>query len=427
MLEFLYPHFQDIEWAIDRNGKFFVLQSRPITTIPEGSFTVFDNSNVVESWPRITLPLTFSLVQKAYNANFTKAAKNLGIKQNRLIRNGEIFANLVGYVEGRIYYNLSNWYKMFDMLPGAGRFITPHLDHMISVTEKSDEEHGGNPFPPGEILEFFRFFFMVVWQLATNKFAMKKYTQKFDKLYKNSRSTDFTKLSNHQLIDHYYWLFHSVYQIFYIPLINDFLLMIFISIPKSLLKSFGFKDHESLFNALMSGEGGVESALPVYSILEMAKTLDESPETKIKIEELAETGSSQQLWETLENPEFLTFKTQFEQHIDLYGDRNPEELKLESDSFRQDPLALVKIILRHSGTSLSTDNMRNQEIFLRNQAEGKVAQGLQGRFLRKRLLDLTLACTRTFLIGREKARLDRSRFAGISRSIFLAIGGNLKN
>jgi phosphoenolpyruvate synthase/pyruvate phosphate dikinase len=52
---------QDIEWAIDGDG-LHILQSRPITTPllpapnPDDTLTIYDNSNIVESYPGMVSP-----------------------------------------------------------------------------------------------------------------------------------------------------------------------------------------------------------------------------------------------------------------------------------------------------------------------------------------------------------------------------------
>ena len=52
---------QDIEWAIEK-GRLYLLQSRPITSITRrGKLNIWDNSNIIESYSGVTLPLTFWL------------------------------------------------------------------------------------------------------------------------------------------------------------------------------------------------------------------------------------------------------------------------------------------------------------------------------------------------------------------------------
>jgi hypothetical protein len=64
---------QDIEWAIDGDG-LHILQSRPITTPllpapnPDDALTIYDNSNIVESYPGMVSPLTYSFALHVYDA-----------------------------------------------------------------------------------------------------------------------------------------------------------------------------------------------------------------------------------------------------------------------------------------------------------------------------------------------------------------------
>ncbi|HQG29980.1 MAG TPA: PEP/pyruvate-binding domain-containing protein, partial [Candidatus Ozemobacteraceae bacterium] len=64
---------QDIEWTVGRDGRVKILQARPITTIDKPwpserpYVTLWDNSNIVESYSGVTTPLTFSFALNAYH------------------------------------------------------------------------------------------------------------------------------------------------------------------------------------------------------------------------------------------------------------------------------------------------------------------------------------------------------------------------
>ncbi|MFV2016873.1 MAG: PEP/pyruvate-binding domain-containing protein, partial [Candidatus Heimdallarchaeota archaeon] len=62
----LYGFPQDIEWAI-YNGKIYILQTRPITTIQfDSNLGQWTNANFVEVFPGFHNPLSFSLTGKAF-------------------------------------------------------------------------------------------------------------------------------------------------------------------------------------------------------------------------------------------------------------------------------------------------------------------------------------------------------------------------
>ncbi|HEU4717442.1 MAG TPA: PEP/pyruvate-binding domain-containing protein, partial [Bacteroidia bacterium] len=87
-LRAIYKRPQDIEFAIG-NKKLFLLQSRPVTTTgnlpdPEGEYIVWDNSNIIESYPGLSSPLTFSFIRKMYEAVYIQFSAIMGISEKEI-------------------------------------------------------------------------------------------------------------------------------------------------------------------------------------------------------------------------------------------------------------------------------------------------------------------------------------------------------
>jgi len=80
---------QDIEWAFDPGG-LHILQARPITTdlLPEATddqtLTIFDNSNIVESYPGLVSPLTYSFALHIYSRVYRAFVGLLGVRPDTL-------------------------------------------------------------------------------------------------------------------------------------------------------------------------------------------------------------------------------------------------------------------------------------------------------------------------------------------------------
>ena len=73
---------QDVEWAIAQ-GRIWLLQSRPITSLGQsadaaGVRTVWDNSNIAESYNGVTTPLTFSFARHAYEGVYREFCRFMG-------------------------------------------------------------------------------------------------------------------------------------------------------------------------------------------------------------------------------------------------------------------------------------------------------------------------------------------------------------
>jgi len=133
----LYDCFQDIAWAFDAAGELYITQCRPITTIPSGLQSVFYNSNIVESYPGITSPLTVSHIRHAYEVLFRNAILRLGVSKKRIRKNDHVFKNVLGYLGGRVYFNLTNWYQMFRLVPAVEPYL-PVWEEMLGITNKSE-------------------------------------------------------------------------------------------------------------------------------------------------------------------------------------------------------------------------------------------------------------------------------------------------
>lgn len=132
-IEKVYGVPQDIEWAFE-NKKLYILQARPVTTFEnrtekkknsekliEENIIIWDNSNIVESYPEITLPLTFSFIKNAYAGVYKQFSKVVGISKKIMDSYEPIYANMLGILNGRVYYNLINWYKLLLLLPNSKR------------------------------------------------------------------------------------------------------------------------------------------------------------------------------------------------------------------------------------------------------------------------------------------------------------------
>lgn len=125
ILDRLYKEYrtpQDIEFAT-KDGNLFLLQARPVTSIHKinnqsGSYTVWDNSNIIESYPGVTTPLTFSFISQSYEGAYKLFCRYMGVSKNVIKQNERVFANTLGLINGRVYYNLKSWYHMLAMVPG---------------------------------------------------------------------------------------------------------------------------------------------------------------------------------------------------------------------------------------------------------------------------------------------------------------------
>src|SRR4051794_8339443 len=96
---------QDVEWAFE-GDRLFVLQTRPITTplldppLDDTSITIFDNSNIIESYPGITSPLTYSFAQYVYARVYRVFVRLVGVSEVSIRANAAVFDNMLARIDG---------------------------------------------------------------------------------------------------------------------------------------------------------------------------------------------------------------------------------------------------------------------------------------------------------------------------------------
>ncbi|MDX6739311.1 PEP/pyruvate-binding domain-containing protein [Actinocorallia sp. A-T 12471] len=138
-IERLFGCPQDVEWAF-ADGAFHVLQARPITTLreAEGELRVWDSAHIDEAFGEVTAPLTFSFARSAYQKVYRDHVRALGVPESDIAKMDEWFGDMLGYFDGRVYYNVLNWYKVIRLLPGY-KLHRRVLERALGVRETSDE------------------------------------------------------------------------------------------------------------------------------------------------------------------------------------------------------------------------------------------------------------------------------------------------
>ena len=422
-IEAYFNSFQDIEWGIDNMGKLFFFQTRPITTLPSGDLSFFDNSNIVESYPGVTLPLTFSIVKKIYEKNFMRMSYKLGVSRKVLTENQHLFDNMVGYIEGRTYYNMTSWYSIMSLASGLGKRLPLMFNQMIGAGSEKIQEKRFSLNSLKELISFLIIISRIVFRFFTINLSMKLYKKKFDKIYKEQSNIDLTSTSAKNILSAFQNFFNDYLYFVYVPLINDFLLMIFSSVPRVFLKRYGIEDSDNIFNSLMCGEEDMESVFPIRSLVDAAVLVRNNKNLKGRLQKvLSGSDKEKKLRELINDSEFEAFGNAFRKHITLYGDRNTEELKLEVPSFRENPLLLVQTILRYVPLSVTVENMIENEMKQRHGAEMIIRKALRFHPLKKLLLTYLINKSRELIKNRELARLDRARFFGQLRTFLNALG-----
>ena len=354
----------DIEFAI-KDGEIFILQARPITTLKTKNPLILDNSNIVESYPGISLPLTISFAKMIYSGVFESVCRRVVKDEKELQKHKNIFKQMVGSSNGRLYYKISNWYEIIDFLPFAKK-ITPMWEESLGLKNTIEHKHEASFALHARVAKNF------LKELKNSQKNMAWLNQKFIEVEASYRESYSDELNLEQSLDLFYQLADNLFPHWDLTLINDMYCFINVGLLK---KKQGERANETI-----SAISNLESMKPVETMILLAADKNE-----------------------LDTEEY---QLRFADYITNYGDRNVEELKLESQTFRTNPELLEQ---RIEAYRKDLENLYRLAKEIRNKTNTPQKSRLAKR------------CA-SGIRNREISRLNRSRIFGMVREIMLHIG-----
>lgn len=411
---------QDVEWAV-RQGEVYLLQSRPVTTLvgkvdPDGELAVFDNSNIAESYGGITTPLTFSFARRAYAGVYEEFCKLMSVAPEVIEQNRQIFGQMLALVRGRVYYNLLNWYRLLAMLPGfaANRSF---MEQMMGVREPLPPELTQKVFDKAGLPKGWRAkcgMMRTVARLLKNHWSLKRKIRSFysrlDEALKLERPLD--RLQYDELTAEFRRLEGLLLRKWDAPLINDFFAMIYFGLLGKLCVKWLGDEHQTLHSDLIREGGGIISAEPAQRIAQMGLMASVDPEVVTALRE----GQEREWMQAMDRLPGL--KKAFEAYKEKFGDRCLEELKLESETLRDDATSLARAIGHAAKLGVRQAGSDNG----RRRAEDMARKMLRGHLLRRAIFTFVLKQARDRVRDRENLRFERTRVFGRCRRIFLECG-----
>ena len=414
---------QDIEWAIC-GGQIYLLQSRDITALASdadrAAYALWDNSNIVESYGGVTTPLTFSVARGAYEEAYRHFGRVLGVSEHAIRSNRRTYEQMIGLIQGRVYYNLLNWYRLLMLTPGF-RFNSRFMEQMMGVTQGLPDnvvpkgEHGGRLAALRANFGLLRVANRLIVKLFLHNRRVRAFHRKICQLL---NPVELDTMSLDELIDYYEWLQAEVIPTWDTPLINDLYCMIFHGALRQLCARWLDANLSEIHNDLVCGEAGIISLEPVRRMRELAKIAKEDPRLAkaLRHDTLARIDKDIQ--------RNTAFRREFREYIEQFGDRCLDELKLESQTLADDPLPMLRAVgqLANAGGA-PTGGVKK----LRADAEQSLDTTLGSGSLRRRIFNIALGLARARIRDRENLRFERTRVYGRVRAVFMQIGRRLKD
>ena len=385
----------DIEFVWGEDGLLYLLQMRPITTIQRDDLVVLDNTNIVESYPNITLPLSYSFASMAYTNLFRRSAKAFWISSEKFDTNAEVFNHLIQHFYGRVYYRLDNWYRMMALVYNSKRSMQAWETAVGLPDSASDAYHFS-------LLGKIKTALSVSWLVINYKRGNKRFFKDFATAYKQFQDFDKHRGNPAALWQHLESSIERTFEQYHLTIVNDYLAFKAFGWLQDTIQKFGISENPELANELVVGQGGVESELAVMSFLQLkAQVLGDARLLKVFEQE------DDSVLEALKQPEFATFYRDWQAYLQRFGDRTLAELKLEVKSQLDSPITV--------------ENFKDRQAKIYANAAKLVSDRLRWWQPKSWWFHWVMGMSRYGLANRENMRFCRTRVYSTSKDIFRAL------
>ncbi len=357
----------DIEFAVEEDRLYF-LQARPITRLTKGEKPiVLDSSNIVESYPGVSLPVTRDFAKDIYYHVFKNCLLRL-TKDPELVRamDGSL-RHMVDTANGRIYYRISSWYDILELLPFSEKIIEV-WQNSLGVKNRLVVSDRVRPRLRTKARITYSFFHYLN-SCPKDMEALNAYFDgRIGGLREELREADTLM----QLSGLYRKLLLEITEKWDVTLINDVYTFVYTALA-------GEKARGKLADV-----GNLESMKPAKELTKLSALFKEEGES-------------------------AGFEKAFNEYIDRWGDRCVEDLKLETKTWRTNPENL-RWILTEAGLHAPEEEKGKEKD---NEASPAGKSRRDGFALRR---------AKRGIYNRELSRMNRSRLFGIMRGIILKSG-----
>lgn len=123
----------DIEWAL-KDGRFYVVQARKITTPWKEPEIYWSNTNVNENYPEAITPLLYSIARQSYYHYFKNLSRLFQVSEESIRALEGSFTNVIGVFGGKMYYNMSSIHAILSASPFSEALIQS-FDNFVGYAE----------------------------------------------------------------------------------------------------------------------------------------------------------------------------------------------------------------------------------------------------------------------------------------------------
>ncbi len=384
--------FQDIEFAL-RGNKTFFLQARPITAYkgidPHKRTLLIDNANIIESYFGVTSPLTFSFAKDVYRDVYTATLRYGKIRPRIINALSPSLSEMLYMHEGKIYYNMKNWYRVASIFPFKG--ATSYMENMMGVKSSTDDFKRVKM----NIFDMLSLGGAFIDKLRRIDYLSDRFEENFNRIIKPYYGREISG-SNDELYGLFKTIENDIVKEFAVPIVNDCAVMIYFGMLRQKAKRLGISPEE--LNQYISNQGDVKSVGSASELIKLTERIKADPQMKEDFEKREAAELNEKYY--CDSPLSEALKD----YMLSYGARVRDELKLETVTMIEDTKMLFRLIKDNLNTEHKTASY--DDIVVPKKIS-KLAEK-----------------TKKFIKNRERLRLKRTYIYSVVRNIFLAYGRN---
>lgn len=374
---------------------------------------IYDNSNIAESYSGVTTPLTYSFARAVYQEVYVHFCGMMGVGRRAIDANRPMFAKMVEFIGGRLYYDLINWYKLVSFLPGYS-FNRAFFEKMLGLQKEYDYA----PPQAGALERYLVVLPRLIYQtvkiglsFAFMGTLVNRFNRRFDREYAGLSALDLAALELPACKALYYRVYNEFVARWQVPIANDFAVMVSAGAADRLYRAWlGEDGYVQLFSR---SRRPLVSLDPGYRIIEIVSLIKKEP----GLPALFPGGSPAEILKALRGPlSGSPAAKAINAYLERFGSRVPNELKLESKSINEQPeffISILQAALAAGGDGAGA----SLPAALPEDAAGRLP------LLRRLVLSAVGGWAVNSVYRREETRFRRSLIFGFSRKLFLAIAG----
>lgn len=403
---------QDIEGAITADGTVFVVQARPITPARRRAGRLYwSNHNITESFPGVSCALTYSQAQEFYRRAFGDLYRRFGVRKRRFESRKHHLEQMVAFLDGRIYYRIDAWQALHGLLP-VFEFLRPGWENIMGIAGAARGKQQGSK------LQALRAVPGLLVRMTRHPAQVRDFLRWWDGWYE--RAGDLSGLTPEELISTYREMWAQVAVRWGVTLTNSVYLSLFADTTSSLLRRWAGEDR-SLLTGLLTGGRENRSLQAVRAAIGLAEHLAADTALSTAIQ----SDSSERVWQQIQDGRYGARPADAVRgYLRRYGDRSPNDLKLEETTPRQRPWMVLDLIRPYLQQGLTVADNEATERRTAVQARQQLAERCP-RWWRRSVLRLLAAGLRETIRFREDTRFCRSQLYGLSREVMWRLGDEL--